>query len=58
MQKNIQFVVKELNQPSDKAVRQFHQHVFDWISRTTETGENKDLVPQGIEHSTQTSDKS
>lgn len=58
MQKNIQFVIKELNQPSDKAVRQFHQHVFDWISRTPETDENKDLVPQGIKHSTQITDNS
>ncbi|MFC5405520.1 hypothetical protein [Cohnella soli] len=58
MQNKFQFVVKELNQPSDKAVRQFHQHVFDWISRTTESGQQYDNSPQGIEHSTQTTDES
>jgi hypothetical protein len=53
MQKKFQYVVKELNQPSDKAVRQFHQQINEWMKRLTVSETKLDIAPRGIEHSTQ-----
>lgn len=58
MQKKCEYVVKEANQPSDKAVRQFHEHFYEFMLRTTESEKKMDIPLPRTKHCTQATNES
>ncbi|WP_442603970.1 hypothetical protein [Paenibacillus sp. KN14-4R] len=41
--KKCEFVIKEVNQPSGKALRQFHEHVVEILSRIVQAEAEIDI---------------
>lgn len=55
--KKCEYVIKEVNQPSDKALRQFHEHVAEILSQTVQAEAEIDIPLPKVHHSTQDSQK-
>lgn len=55
--KKCEYVIKESNQPSDKALRQFHEHVARILSQTVQAEAEIDIPLPKVHHSTQDSQK-
>lgn len=51
--KKCEYVVKEMNHPSGKALREFHEHVAELISRTTQAEAEMDIPLPKSNYSTQ-----
>ncbi|CAM4454551.1 hypothetical protein [Paenibacillus typhae] len=51
--KKCEYVVKELNRPSGKALRRFHEHVAEIISRNTQAEAKMDIPLPKVQYSTQ-----
>ncbi|UNK20799.1 hypothetical protein MNQ98_12640 [Paenibacillus sp. N3/727] len=55
--KKCEYVIKEVNQPSGKALRQFHEHVVEILSQTVQAEAEIDIPLPKVHHSTQDSQK-
>ncbi|WP_160297229.1 hypothetical protein [Paenibacillus sp. IHBB 10380] len=51
--KKCEYVIKESNQPSGKALRQFHEHVVEMLSQTVQAEAEIDIPLPKVHHSTQ-----
>jgi hypothetical protein len=43
LQKKCEYIIKEVNQPSERTMRQFHKEMYQTILRITETEEKLDI---------------
>ncbi|MGM1044947.1 MAG: hypothetical protein ACQEXX_02240 [Bacillota bacterium] len=55
--KKCEYVIKEVNQPSGKALRQFHEHVVEILNRTVQAEAEIDIHLPKVHHSTQDKQK-
>ncbi|MEK3965456.1 hypothetical protein [Paenibacillus sp. FSL H7-0323] len=55
--KKCEYVIKEVNQPSGKALRQFHEHVVEILSQTVQAEAEIDIPLPKVHHSTQDNQK-
>ncbi|GIP25797.1 hypothetical protein J23TS9_09270 [Paenibacillus sp. J23TS9] len=55
--KKCEYVIKEVNRPSGKALRQFHEHVGEMLSQTARVKAEIDIPLPKVHHSTQDKQK-
>ncbi|MNC10772.1 hypothetical protein D3C76_150140 [compost metagenome] len=53
--KKCEYVVKEINQPSGKALGQFHEHVAEIVNRNAQAEAKMDIPLPKVQYSTQDS---